>query len=145
MSFKQDYKKAWRGEEVKVIGKSIVGKSVWEVGLIVEGYAKTMCPVKTGRLAASITTWANVNGVYGKGTMPHGRGANPFDLIEPPREMNQAYVGTPVFYGPYMEYGTVRSEAQPFLRPALELAKGKALTLLLQNGRIQLKEFLRKV
>lgn len=113
---------------------------MYEVGLVIEGQAKLLCPIKTGRLSASITTQA-----YDKGTYPKGKGAVRDDLIERPTTGDMVYVGTPVFYGPYQEYGTVRSEAQPFLRPALALAQGKELTLIERNGRIQFREYLRSV
>lgn len=35
-----------------------------------------------------------------------------------------ADVGTAVLYGPYLEYGTSRMPAYPFLRPALDAARG---------------------
>lgn len=33
-------------------------------------------------------------------------------------------VGTNVYYGPYVEFGTVKMKAQPFLHPALEAETG---------------------
>lgn len=140
MSFKQEYKKVWKGEEVKLISKQVMGKSAFETGLIVEGYAKTLCPIDTGRLAASITTQSQTGS-----TFPKGRGAVSTDLIEPPRSFYETYVGTPVEYAPYNEYGTVKLAPQPFLRPALAMAKGETLTVFLANGRAQFKEFLRVV
>lgn len=64
-----------------------------EVGLVAEGYAKRLCPVDTGRLSNSIT-----------------------HVTRP--DDNAVYIGTNVEYGPYVEYGTLRQKAQPFLRPA---------------------------
>lgn len=64
-----------------------------EVGLVAEGYAKRACPVDTGRLRNSITH------------------------VTRPGE-KAVYIGTNVEYAPYVEYGTARHEAQPFLRPA---------------------------
>lgn len=62
-------------------------------GLVAEGYAKRLCPVDTGRLRNSIA-----HAVQGK----------------------VAYIGTNVEYGPYVEMGTSRTRAQPFLRPAAQ-------------------------
>lgn len=137
MSYKIEVKKVWRGKEVKLRGKRVIAKSVWEVGLVVEGQAKLLCPVQTGRLAASITTQ-----MKGRGNTPRGRGAVALDVIRSPLSDNQAYVGTPVFYGPYIEFGTTRSAAQPFLRPALALSKGESLTIFMNNGRAEFKDFL---
>lgn len=64
-----------------------------EVGLVAEGYAKRLCPVDTGRLRNSIT-----------------------HVTRP--DDNAVYIGTNVEYGQYVEYGTLRQKAQPFLRPA---------------------------
>lgn len=64
-----------------------------EVGLVAEGYAKRLCPVDTGRLRNSIT-----------------------HVTRP--DDNAVYIGTNVEYGPYVEYGTLRQKAQPYLRPA---------------------------
>lgn len=79
-------------EAIEGIGSAIAA-ALEEVGLVAEGYAKRLCPVDTGRLRNSITHV----------TMP---------------DDNAVYIGTNVEYGPYVEYGTSRQEAQPFLRPA---------------------------
>lgn len=146
MSFKSTISQEWRGKEVKVAARKATGKTAWELGLIVEGQAKLLCPVDKGRLSASITTAALDVGGWGSGyrqTTPKGKGAVATDLIAPPDSENEVFVGTPVFYGPYQEFGTVRNEAQPFLRPALALAKGQQLTILMYNGRLHFKEFMR--
>jgi len=138
MSFKQQYKAVWRGKEVKIRGSKVMNKSAFEVGLVVEGQAKLLTPIKIGRLAASITTQARL-----MGTSPRGKGAVPTDLIGSPKNDMETFVGTPVEYGPYIEFGTNRAEAQAFLRPSLALAKGKTLTVFMSNGRAQFKEYLR--
>ena len=124
--------KQWNGSEVKLRGKRVVGKSAFEIGLIVEGQAKTLVPVDTGRLAGSITTAS-------RDTQSPGIG----DLIRPPVADNEVFVGTAVEYGPYVEFGTIRSNAQPFLRPALDLAQGRALTIVMNNGRSEFREYLK--
>ena len=68
-------------------------RALEEIGLLAEGYAKELCPVDTGRLRNSITH-------VGDG--------------------GSEYVGTNVEYGPYVELGTSRAPAQPFLRPAAQ-------------------------
>lgn len=69
-------------------------RALEKVGLVAEGYAKRLCPVDTGRLRNSIT---------------HAM------------EGSEAVViGTNVEYGPYVELGTSRQKAQPFLRPAAQ-------------------------
>ena len=61
--------------------------------------------------------------------------------IKAPTDEDEVLVGTPVDYGPYVEFGTVRSNAQPFLRPALDLAQGKTLTVMEKHGRQEFKEY----
>jgi HK97 gp10 family phage protein len=61
------------------------------IGLVAEGYAKKETPVDTGRLRNSIS---------------HAT------------DKEAAYIGTNVEYAPYVELGTSKMSAQPFLRPA---------------------------
>jgi HK97 gp10 family phage protein len=142
--------KVWKGSEVKVAGRKVTGKSAYEIGLIVEGQAKLLAPKDTGYLAASITTQA----FGGLGTVPdapsiHGSGDNKIGLaildmiIQSPATDNEVHVGTPLFYAPYVEFGTVNSDAQAFLRPSLDLAKGKTLTILEHNSRMQFAEYMK--
>ena len=61
--------------------------------LKIENDAKHICPVDTGRLRASVNTKKC-------GSLCRS-------------------IGTSVEYAPYVEFGTRRMQAQPFLRPAL--------------------------
>lgn len=72
-------------------------RDLLKLGYTVQNTARQLCPVDTGRLRASIST---------SGLQRDARGA----YIE---------VGTNVSYAPYVEFGTQRSPAQPYLRPAL--------------------------
>lgn len=73
------------------------------LGLKVQNGARERCPVDTGRLRSSIVT---------SGLQRDGQGA----YVE---------VGTNVFYAGFVEFGTRRMAAQPYLRPALlEAAHG---------------------
>lgn len=78
-------------EEVSRNIVQAIDRALEEIGLAAEGYAKRACPVDTGNLRNSIT-----HAVEG----------------------DSAYVGTDVEYAPYVEMGTSRTAAQPFLRPA---------------------------
>jgi HK97 gp10 family phage protein len=71
--------------------KSAFARALERIGLQAEGYAKDLCPVDTGNLRNSITHTSD-----GKA----------------------AYIGTNVTYGKYVELGTVKMAAQPYLRPA---------------------------
>lgn len=71
-----------------------LGSALLAGALLVEGDAKRRAPVDTGTLRNSI------------------RAEQQSDT--------EATVGTPVEYAPFVEYGTSRQAAQPYLRPALE-------------------------
>lgn len=60
-----------------------------------EGYATMLAPVDTGRL---------------KGSISHA--------INESEEM--AIIGTNVEYAPYVEFGTSKMEAKPYLKPAIK-------------------------
>lgn len=126
----------WNGPDVKIRGKRVVGKTAYEVGLAVEGIAKDLCQRMTGRLAGSVTTQS-----ASQGTQPEAP-ATSQDKIASPNDELEVLVGTAVEYGPYVEFGTRRSDAQPFLRPALDLAQGKTLTIARKNGRWEFKDYL---
>ena len=78
-------------EEIKDIVRAQVRVALEAVGMQAEGYAKRKCPVDTGNLRNSITHTS---------------------------DDDTAYIGTNVEYAPYVEYGTSRTKAQPFLKPA---------------------------
>ena len=72
---------------------SAIGAALEEIGLLAENYAERKCPVDTGNLRGSITHEVDTGG-------------------------DAVYIGTNVEYAPYVELGTSRQKAQPFLRPA---------------------------
>lgn len=86
-------------EAAKMLGaitkkaKERIRKALKRCGLKVEGDAKRICPVRTGRLRASITTSEVVD--------------------------YSVTVGTNVSYAPFVELGTSRQKEKPYLRPAL--------------------------
>jgi HK97 gp10 family phage protein len=79
-------------EYLKAVGAA-KQRGLEKVGLTAERYAKALCPVDTGRLRNSIS-----HAVEG----------------------DSAYIGTNVEYAPYVEMGTVRTRAQPYLKPAAQ-------------------------
>lgn len=72
--------------------------------LIIERGAIVKCPVLTGNLRRSIHT--EINGT---------------------NTLVQADIGTDVGYAPHVEFGTVHMAAQPYLRPAFDESKDKAI------------------
>lgn len=71
--------------------KSAFARALERIGMQAEGYAKDLCPVDTGNLRNSITHTSDAAA---------------------------AYIGTNVFYGKYVELGTRKMAAQPYLLPA---------------------------
>ena len=63
------------------------------IGLTAESYAKKDCPVDTGRLRNSITHEVRM-------------------------DENATYIGSNVEYAAFVEMGTTRMKARPYLRPA---------------------------
>lgn len=97
----------WHGDKlIKEVGLKCF-QGIEKACLLVEGDAKRICPVDTGRLRASIA-----HEVEKSGDEVVGR------------------VGTNVEYGVYQEYGTSTQSGTPYLRPALEKNKGKIKRLL---------------
>lgn len=82
-------------ELIKQATKQAVMVALEAVGLQAEGYAKRLCPVDTGLLRNSIT---------------HAGSSDD----------TTAYVGTPVEYASYVEYGTSRTKPHPYIKPAVE-------------------------
>lgn len=78
-----------------------IARELSRAAIRVEHRAKQLCPVDTGRLRSSIT-WALATDSVG--------------LL--------AIIGSNVHYAAYVEFGTSRARAQPFLRPALQAVRG---------------------
>lgn len=76
----------------------------------IERDAKLVCPVDTGNLRSSITT-----------------------SVESDGSNVTATVGTNVEYAPFVEYGTKKMSAKPFLIPAFESNKEWILQTLLDD------------
>lgn len=71
-----------------------IARALEAIGLQAEGYAKMKCPVDTGRLRNSIT--------------------HTYDSFD-----QKAYIGTNVEYAAYVEFGTSKTKAQPYIKPAV--------------------------
>lgn len=80
-----------------------------KMGIGVTSQAKGLCPVDTGRLRNSITY---------KTSSSRGPGI-PILTVKP--KSNEIFVGTGVSYGPYIEFGTRKQKAQPFIQPAISI------------------------
>lgn len=87
----------------QVITKEAIRIALVRGALKVELAAKEMCPVDTGRLRGSITTDKRYIQMF---------------LVE---------VGTNVDYGPYVELGTKKMDARPYLFPAFFMFEGEII------------------
>lgn len=94
----------WNREGLAQLDRAIVD-GLDRMAIRVERAAKRAAPVDTGRLRSSIARETT-------------RDADGF----------LARVGTDVEYAPYVEFGTQRASAQPFLRPALDSVRGIVIT-----------------
>ena len=138
-------KKLWDGEKVKLKMEKVRDKSVWEIGLIVLGQAKLLAPVRFGYLAASLTLASSTesNDVDDPSKYAKDRTdwlnatIKNFRKITPPIKTGVVLVGTVVEYAPYQEY-----IHRPFLRPSLDMARGKAITIMMVNGRMEFVDYL---
>lgn len=80
-------------DEVKNAVSDAILAALEAIGLTAEGYAKLLCPVDTGRLRNSISHAVD-------------------------EDEKTVYIGTNVEYAPYVEMGTSKTKAQPYLKPA---------------------------
>lgn len=78
--------------DVLVALENAVRLGLEATGMTAEGYAKEKAPVDTGRLRNSVSHMSDGEAVY---------------------------IGTNVEYAPYVELGTVKMAARPFLKPAV--------------------------
>lgn len=103
--------------------KSRTLKALTMCGMVIERAAKQLAPADTGLLRNSIT-WA----LAGKKPAAKSYKANKpkngviqtgeYSGTAPDDDELSVYVGTNVEYAPYVELGTSKQEAQPFLKPA---------------------------
>jgi hypothetical protein len=140
----------WHGGEVKIQGRKVVNKSAYEMGLVVEGQAKELCPVNYGYLAASITTQSLTEGTEPSTPSPSANPIGPDSgkpaemKIAKPTDEGEVLVGTPVEYAAHMEFGTIKTDAQPYLRPALALAQGKVIMIVERNAKLHMQPYLQE-
>lgn len=78
-------------DEIRKALPEAVEAALIAIGLTAESYAKAYCPVDTGRLRNSISNT---------------------------HDDDSAYIGTNVEYASFVELGTSRQRAQPYLKPA---------------------------
>jgi hypothetical protein len=102
--------------------KPDIENALWAAALVVEGQAKELCPIKTGRLKGSLTAMTS------KQQTNMQNPAEPPDKMTGIAEENTAYVGTNVKYAMFVEDGTSRQKPQSYLLRGAEVAKEAAMT-----------------
>lgn len=85
--------------------QSKIARALEVIGGTAEGYAKLICPVGTPESTG-------IPGYIG-GTLRNS-------IAHEIRSENTVAVGTNVHYAPFVELGTRKMRAQPYLRPAVE-------------------------
>lgn len=89
------------------------------IGLKAIGYAQLLCPADTGRLRNSLTFVTAT--AQGEPNTQDGAEAQPEDYSpHGTPEEDVVVLGTNVEYAIYMEMGTSKTDAQPYLAPAIE-------------------------
>lgn len=97
----------WQGNKILRAIDATNEKLVKKIAASISRKAKQKCPVKTGTLKRSIRPVVNLE--KGKAEIVAGGEAG----VMPG-------VGSPVEYAVYVELGTSKQAAQPYLRPAVE-------------------------
>ncbi len=116
----------WYGDKAIKSMDQAISIALEASGLIVEGQAKALCPVDSGRLRNSISYSIDgkVEGLNKAGKRKKGKQeASSDDGVKPNPAKDTVVIGTNVEYGPHVELGTVKMEAQPYLNPALDRNK----------------------
>lgn len=98
----------WYGDKVINSLRQRILDKLEIVGAHVESEAKLRCPVDTGNLRQSIN----------------------HKVIDSEKSVR---IGTNVEYAPFVEFGTIKMNAQPYLRPAL-LENKEAIRKILGSG-----------
>lgn len=81
-------------DEVIAATDQAIRRALHICGDVAQGHAFDYCPKRTGTLARSI--------------------------VHNPIDNNTEMIGTAVEYAPYVELGTIKMTAKPYLRPAVE-------------------------
>lgn len=101
-----------------------------QAGKLVEGAAKTeirrLQAIDTGRLRGSVTFATRRDE-----SQPESP-ARSSDGVRRPSDNDVVHIGTNVEYAAYVEYGTARMAARPYLRNAIDFNRGKLNSLFTQ-------------
>ena len=123
-------------EEIIKMSREAARKALTEIGLLSERYAKQGCVVDTGLLRNSITFALDGEAAYtGEYKADRGGKTGAYSGAAPKEGAgsNAVYVGSNVEYAPYVELGTSKQKAKPFLRPAIQDHSGEFEAVVKKN------------
>ena len=125
--------------------KKTVEQGNIELLVNVTAQAKALCPVDQGLLRNSIMWKApgGKKGGFNTDTRETGESNKPLSVDV---EVGSGIVGTAVEYAGYVEFGTRRQSAQPYLRPAvaIEVLGPKGANVLKEEAIIEMTKALMK-
>lgn len=96
---------------------------VRKAALDIERGAKERAPVATGYLRNSIYAVTHTSSDYGQGGGEPPKGASLLPEVEKPKDGHTAYVAVGANYGAFVELGTSKMAAQPYLIPAADAVR----------------------
>lgn len=105
-------------DQIKSALDQAIDKGLEMIGLKAEGYAKKKCPVDTGLLRNSITHAQSGQSFSHSYSSTDGKQSGTFSGAIGSDGDKAEYIGTNVEYAAYVEMGTSRTAAQPYLKPA---------------------------
>lgn len=100
----------------------VAGKVVRKSAFDIQAAAQATAPVDTGFLKNSIYVVMRDVSTYSTVQAPEADQAL-LPEVDKPAESTTAFIAVAANYGLYVEYGTSRAAAQPYLTPAVELVK----------------------
>ena len=100
-------------------GAQLVKKACQDV----EAQARSQVAVATGYLKSSIYTHTFDGSTYGEGVVGGSTGAHLLPDVGKPENDQTGFVGVGANYGIFIEFGTSKMGAQPYLTPACDAVR----------------------
>lgn len=124
------------------IAKKHLRQAVGAAAQVVRDDARTRVPVDTGLLRRSvIMKWIREKSTNSRQTFyVLWRRGKRFQAVKRKRKGKAIVVNEDAFYGLFVEFGTARMPARPFLRPAFEMRKRDAVAALKERLRMAVLE-----
>lgn len=98
----------------------LVGDIVRKTAFDVQATAAANAKVVTGFLKSSIYVVTDKTSSYGQNVVDGAPGSYLLPPVEPPTDSYTAFIAVGANYGIFVEYGTYKMAAQPYLTPAAD-------------------------